>query len=286
MSSPYTDLGISKGQLSETVLVIPALNEEVCVADTVARWRALRPLEIRVVDNGSTDATAERAAEAGAVVIAESRRGYGAAAWRGIQRLPPNCRRVIFSSADGSDRLSPDDLRRWRSEADRGADLIVGDRITYAASRSQLKTIQSFGNRLCCRLIRLGWGHSFRDMGSLRWITREAIEGLQLQDRGFGWNVEMQVRAIERGLRIVELPVAYHPRTGGTSKISGNLWGSARAGAAILCMFWQLHRSRRRVAPARSETGQAELDQQAKHGPFAAGSPGRARPRMRVQSGN
>ena len=236
--------------IRETVIVLPALNEASCVRETVARWRALEPLEIRVVDNGSRDATADEARTAGARVLRETRRGYGAAAWRGIQQLPPGCRAVIFASADGSDRLDGDDLEIWMREAQRGAELILGDRVSRALAREHLKAIQSVGNRLCCVLIELGWGRRFRDMGSLRWIRRAALERLALSDRGFGWNVEMQVRAIEHGLRIVELPVAYHPRAAGHSKISGSLRGTLRASADILLMFWRLHRSRARSAAA------------------------------------
>lgn len=246
--------------LTDTVLVIPALNEEGCVADTVRRWQALAPLEIRVVDNASTDATAARAAAAGATVQHEPRRGYGAAVWRGLQQLPPACARVMFCSADGSDRLEAEELAVWRRHADNGAVLIAGDRVSRFESRDHLKAAQSFGNWLCCVLIRLGWGQTFRDMGSLRWIRRDALEQLNLQDRGFGWNVEMQVRAIEQGMRIVELPVAYFPRTAGRSKISGNLLGTIRAGVGILRMFWQLNRTRqplRLPAPGEVKAGLA-----------------------------
>jgi hypothetical protein len=230
--------------IRETVVVLPALNEAGCVREAVARWRALDPLEVRVVDNGSSDATADEARAAGALLLREPRRGYGAAAWRGIQQLPPACRAVIFASADGSDRLDGGDLEIWMREAQRGAELILGDRVSRAQAREHLKAIQSVGNRLCCVLIELGWGRRFRDMGSLRWIRRDALELLALRDRGFGWNVEMQVRSLERGLRIVELPVTYHARTAGESKISGSWRGTARAGAEILRMFWALHHSR------------------------------------------
>jgi hypothetical protein len=202
-----------------------------------------------VVDNGSLDATAAKATAAGATVLNESRRGYGAAAWQGVQQLPPACAWVLICSADGSDRLDADELRHWRRHADSGADLIAGDRVSHFESRDHLRAAQSLGNWLCCALIRLGWGQTFRDMGSLRWIRRSALELLNLQDRGFGWNVEMQVRAIEQGMCIVEVPVAYFPRTAGTSKISGNLFGTVRAGVGILHMFWKLNRTRQPLRP-------------------------------------
>lgn len=220
--------------LADTVIVIPALNEAECIADTIAHWRRWRPLEIRVIDNGCTDQTVERAKAAGATVLTEPLRGYGAAAWRGLQSLPDSCRWVLFSSGDGSDRLEREDLELWRKEAEEGADFVVGDRISRPKSREALKAAQSFGNSLCCWVIRLRWKRTFRDMGSLRWIRRTCLERMDLRDRGFGWNIEMQVRAIEHGLKIVELPVDYHPRAAGKSKISGSFMGTIRAGIGIL----------------------------------------------------
>lgn len=233
-----------------TVVVIPALNEAGCVAATVKQWRILGMRNVRVVDNGSTDSTAIRAREAGAEVIHEPRRGYGAAAWRGIQDLPAGTECVLFSSADGSDRLAPEDLPVWQGALDDGADLVIGDRFSPGESRRHLKVVQSFGNRLCCGLIAVGWGRRFNDMGSLRLIRRGALERLDLQDRGFGWNVEMQVRAIERGLKVVELPVVYYPRASGRSKISGNAIGTCKAAWGILAMVGHLWLTRWRHSAA------------------------------------
>lgn len=223
-----------------TAVIIPALNEAECVAATVAQWRALGMSHVRVVDNGSADQTAARAHAAGASVLSESVRGYGAAAWRGLQDLPSETEFVLFSSADGSDRLTTKDLSAWQHALDEGADLVIGDRFSSHSSRQHLKLAQNFGNRLCCRLIALGWGTRFNDMGSLRLIRRRAIEHLGLQDCGFGWNVEMQVRAIECGMKIIELPVNYLPRAAGTSKISGNMLGTCKAAWGILSMMGRL----------------------------------------------
>jgi len=128
-----------------------------------------------------------------------------------------------------------------------GADLIIGDRVSLPASRAELKWVQRFGNRVTCEAIRFGWGRRFRDMGSLRLTRREGLVTLGLADRGFGWNVEMQVRAMEAGWKIVELPVTCLPRQSGESKISGSLAGTLRAGHGIvrmLALLWML-RSRR-----------------------------------------
>ncbi len=240
------------GFLARTAVVIPALNEAACVTDTVLYWRRRGAAFVRVVDNGSTDATARRAHDAGADVRSEPRRGYGAAAWAGTRDLPARIEWILFSSADGSDRLDDAAAVAFQREIDRGAELVLGERVSQPDSRCRLTTTQRFGNALCCALIALGWGRRFRDMASLRVIRREAFERLALRDRGFGWNVEMQVCALEHGLRVVEVPVEFHARIAGDSKISGNVTGVLRAGWGILAMVGTLYvrrRQRRRAAP-------------------------------------
>ena len=240
-----------------TVAIVPALNEATSVGETVQQWLALGVGHVRVVDNGSADDTARVAREAGAEVMAEPRRGYGAAAWRGLQDWPASFDWVLFSSADGSDWLSPEEMGTWQKAVEAGADLVLGDRVSPATSRRQLKTLQRLGNRLCCELIAAGWGRRFRDMASLRLVRRDALIRLHLADRAFGWNVEMQVRALEQKLTVLELPVGYRPRRAGVSKISGSLIGTIRAGRGILetlgqlWLFHQRHHTTINSAPAR-----------------------------------
>ncbi|MEO6246073.1 MAG: glycosyltransferase [Opitutaceae bacterium] len=229
--------------------MIPALNEEQCVGSTVDYWLRRGAALVRVVDNGSSDTTAARATAAGAEVLCEPKRGYGAAAWRGAQKLPSHLEWIVFSSADGSDRLNDVEALAFQQQSEAGADLILGERVSLASSRNWLTPTQRFGNALCCWLLALGWGHRFRDMASLRALRLEKFEVLHLKDRAFGWNVEMQVRAVEHGLRIAEVPVQFHPRTAGESKISGNLRGIVRAGWGILAMVGKLYASR---APRRT----------------------------------
>ena len=231
------------------VVVMPALDVAVAVAVSVRQWLDAGAARVRVVDNGSRDDTSERARAAGAEVLHEPRRGYGAAAWRGLQGWPEDNPWVLFASADGSDHLSPSEWADWRAAADSGAEMVLGDRTSNKRSRSRLRPVQRLGNRLSCAVIRWGWGRRFADMGSLRLVRREAIDAMDLRDRGFGWNVEMQTRAIELGLNIVELPVEHRERLSGESKISGNFRGSVRAGFAILAsLAWFLarHLARRR----------------------------------------
>jgi len=225
-------------------VVIPALNEGNCVAETVQRWHDGGVAIIRVIDNGSSDDTTARAGAAGAAVLQEPRRGYGAAAWTGLQDLPPAIEWVIFSAADGSDRLSEAEAHEFQEAINQGAEFILGERVTLAVSRHCLTPAQRFGNALGCELIALGWRHRYRDMASVRVVRRTALAAMKLQDRSFGWNVEMQVRAVELGLHIAEIPVTHHPRSAGTSKISGNFRGVVRAGWSMLATLGHLFASR------------------------------------------
>ena len=237
---PHPEPGFSRS----CVVLVPALNERECVAQTVRQWLETGFAGVRVIDNGSTDDTAAMAREAGADVVSEPNRGYGAAAWRGLQDLPPGTEWVLFSSADGSDALDPEECRRWETVA-READLILGDRSGSAESRAAMNASQRICTAIFRMVARAGWGRSFGDVGSLRAVRVRALAGLGLTDRGFGWNVEMQVRAIEAGLRIAELPVRFRPRRAGESKISGNLTGTIRAAWGILAMMFRLWRTRR-----------------------------------------
>lgn len=219
-------------------VVIPALNEEATIADVIARLRALGLERIRLVDNGSTDGTVERARAAGAEVIIETRRGYGQACWTGTADLAAEVEWILFCDADGSDDLG--DVERLIAEARAGADFILGDRRARAEARAVMTPVQNFGNALSVALIRLGWGQQYRDLGPLRLVRRSLYERIAMRDRGFGWTIEMQVRAVELGARIVELPVGYRRRQGGRSKISGTIKGSAQAGTIILSTIARL----------------------------------------------
>ena len=138
-----------------------------------------------------------------------------------------------------------DPLLRWRwvrrssdlggfLQAAAGCDLVLGNRRATAAGRAHLSPAQNLGNALATTLIALGWGHRYQDLGPLRLIRRQALDRICMRDRGFGWTVEMQARALEEGLRVEERPVAYRPRRGGRSKISGSVGGTLAAGSVIL----------------------------------------------------
>lgn len=220
------------------LVIIPVHNEAETIASVIQSLQSYGLRHIRVVDNSSTDESATAAKNAGAEVVFEPKLGYGQACWRGLQDIPPYVEWILFCDGDGSDDL--DALPQFFAVSS-DHDLILGNRRATAKSRASLTPVQNFGNGFAARLIQLGWGYRYHDLGPLRLIRRSAIERIQMQDRGFGWTVEMQARAVELGFRICELTVNYYPRQGGKSKISGTLSGSIRAGFVILSVIAQLY---------------------------------------------
>ncbi len=215
---------------ARTLVIIPAHNEEECVGDVIHHLRLRGFSHIRVVDNGSSDRTAEVACEAGAEVLRISGRGYGLACWEGSQCIPDNIDWLLYCNADASDDFAAYDRFAELSE---NHDLILGCRI-HPDDRQNMTLPQRFGNWLAPALIRLLWSRCFADLGPQRAIRTSAFRRLDMRDRDFGWTVEMQVRAVEEGLRIAEIPVRAYPRPAGESKISGNFHGSINAGVIIL----------------------------------------------------
>jgi glycosyltransferase involved in cell wall biosynthesis len=186
-----------------------------------------------VVDNGSTDGTAERAEQAGAFVVREPRRGYGRACLAGIETLPTDTDVVVFLDADGSD--DPTCLSRLLDPIIRNqADLVVGSRLLGKPESGALRPMQKAGNQLAALWLRWRFGIGVTDLGPFRAIRRSSLEALGMRDRGYGWTVEMQIKAARRGLRYLEVPVPYRPRRSGKSKVSGTLRGSLGAGLKII----------------------------------------------------
>lgn len=234
-------MSLPQSNLKNILVIIPVLNEEATIRGVIKSLQEQGLHTIRVVDNGSTDDSVAIATQAGAEVIREPTPGYGQACWRGLQNLPEHIDWIFFCDGDGSDDLS--EVPKFLALREQH-DLILGDRRATTAGRAAMTLTQGFGNQLATRLIALGWGHRYHDLGPLRLIRRDALDKIQMQDRGFGWTVEMQVRAVECGLRIHELPVGYRRRLGGRSKISGTLSGSVQAGSVILKTLGKLYRRR------------------------------------------
>jgi glycosyltransferase involved in cell wall biosynthesis len=223
-------------------LIIPALNEAESIGLVLNRLPNRVFSQIIVVDNGSDDGTSEVAEAAGAEVVREPRRGYGQACQAGLAHLAPNVHAVAFMDADLSD--DPADLERLvRMFADGAWDMIIGSRVLGRPEAGSLTFLQRFGNWLTTRLIRKIWHVSFTDLGPMRILSRQALLRLDLQDRDFGWNVEMQAKAALLKLRVTEVPVKCFRRRLGKSKISGSVQGSLRAGAKILLTVYRCWRS-------------------------------------------
>ncbi|MGQ0645342.1 MAG: glycosyltransferase [Elusimicrobiota bacterium] len=218
-------------------VIIPALNEEKALPLVLAEIPRDKAAGVIVVDNGSTDGTAEAARAGGAGVVRENRRGYGRAVLTGLSRLPPECDTVVVMDGDHSDY--PEDLGRLLAPLERGeADFVIGSRVLGGAPAGSLTPQQRFGNWLSCFLLWIFFGRKFTDLGPFRAIRRRTLDSLRMEDDGFGWNVEMQIKAVRDGVPTVEVPVRYRPRIG-VSKISGTLKGTLLAGTVIL---WTLFR--------------------------------------------
>lgn len=220
-------------------VIIPALNEEEPIAGVVAAIP--RPLagEIIVVDNGSTDATAVRAEAAGARVVSEPKRGYGAACWAGVQALSPECTIVVFLDGDGSD--CTEFMDRLVAPIQAGThDFVIGSRTRGKRELGSMNATQLFAGWFAGLLMRLRYGVRYTDMGPFRAIRRSALETLDMRERTFGWNLEMQMMAAHKRLRILELPVDHRCRTGGESKVTGNLRATARATVKIASTFLRI----------------------------------------------
>ena len=197
-----------------------------------------------VVDNGSTDATVDVARNAGALVVHEPQRGYGAACLRGLAELavePPDV--VLFLDGDASDH--PEDaLMVLNTVNNTEVEMCLGSRVLGDAERGSLTPVQRFGNWLSTRLIAMLWNVHYTDLGPLRAVRWDTLMRLGMQDRTWGWTVEMQIKAAKHGIRTQEIPVRYRRRIG-TSKISGTIVGSLRAGTKILTTIARLALSRR-----------------------------------------
>ena len=215
-------------------VIIPALNEEEPIADVVRALAATHiSREIIVVDNGSTDATAQRASETGAKVIYQPRRGYGRACAAGIRALSPECDVVVFLDGDGSD--CPEFMNQLVHPLASGKyDFVIGSRTRGQRERGSMNAQQIFAGRFAGWLLSLLYGVRYTDMSPFRAIRRDALERLGMREKTYGWNLEMQMRAARAGLRILEVPVNHRRRTGGVSKVSGTLRGTFVAGARIL----------------------------------------------------
>ncbi len=216
-------------------VVIPAYNEQNSIGKVIRDIPRDWVREIVVVNNNSSDDTVQHAQEAGATVVQEPRQGYGYACLRGIaylsQRLPPPDI-VVFMDADYSDH--PEELPQVVAPIiSDEADLVIGSRARGARERGSMTIPQVFGNWLATRLMKLLYGANFTDLGPFRAIRYSALISLNMQDKTYGWTVEMQLKAAKYDLRCSEVPVSYRQRIG-ISKVSGTVKGTLLAGHKII----------------------------------------------------
>ena len=241
-------------------VVVPARGEEDNVAAVVRELLALRgdagaPLvdDFVVCDNGSTDATAQRAREAGARVVREEIPGYGVACLTALDALRP-VDVVLFTDGDRS-FVAGQCVRLLDAIAD-GADFAVGSRALGRREPGALSPPQVMGNRLAGFLIRALWGEHVTDLGPYRAIRAGALRRLDMQDRAYGWTVEMQVKAIQHHLRMVEVPVDTVRRRFGVSKVGGTVRGVIGASIGILSMIARLRWRQASAVPGCTARGE------------------------------
>jgi glycosyltransferase involved in cell wall biosynthesis len=211
-------------------VVIPACNEEASITRVISDIPTDLVAEVVVVDNNSTDATAENARNAGATVIHEPRQGYGYACQKGIDYLSAGDRKpdiIVFLDGDYSDY--PEEVMTLVEPViEQGFDLVIGSRLLGRMDKRAMPFHQLFGNRLLTLLIRALYGVRFTDLGPFRAIKYVKLAGLDIRDRTYGWTAEMQVKAVKQGLSITEVPVRYRQRIG-KSKITGTIKGTILA---------------------------------------------------------
>ena len=221
-------------------VIIPAFNEENGIGEVIKEIPLELVSEVVVINNASTDNTEKIARDAGATVLRESTRGYGRACLKGIDYLKKKGVKpsiVIFLDADHSDY--PEEMRELiKPILEDKADLVIGSRALGQKESGSMTPQQIFGNWLATRLLRVLYKVSFTDLGPFRAIRYDSLILLDMQDKTYGWTVEMQLKAAKMGLRCLEVPVSYRKRIG-FSKISGTVKGTIMAGVKIISTIFK-----------------------------------------------
>ena len=220
-------------------VIIPALNESAAISKVIGDIPDFVQ-EIIVVDNGSTDTTAEMAKNAGATVLHESKKGYGYACLKGLdylKNLDQKTDIVVFLDGDYSDY--PEQMSDVIAPiTDNNMDFVLGSRKKNLSEKGAMLPQQRFGNWLATRLMTLFFNSKFTDLGPFRAIKYEVLNSLDMRDKTYGWTVEMQLKILKQKFTYCEIPVKYRNRIG-VSKVSGTLKGTIFAGVKILSWIFK-----------------------------------------------
>lgn len=220
-------------------VIIPAFNEADSIPLVIKDIPKL-VTEIIVVSNSSTDATEKNAKTAGATVLTESRKGYGYACLKGLDYVArQNSKTDIIVFLDGDYSDYPEELTKLiQPILDNKVDFVIGARVKYLREKGSMTFPQIFGNWLATTLMRIMFGSKFTDLGPFRAIKYEQLLKLNMQDKTYGWTVEMQLKALKQNILYAEIPVSYRNRIG-VSKVSGTVKGAVLAGIKILSWIFK-----------------------------------------------
>jgi len=235
--------GEGRGQVVRVAAVIPTLNEAETIAGTIAMLPRDVVDEVIVADSSSRDGTAEIARAAGARVVSIAERGYGRACAAGVAVVGEGCGVILFLDGDGADRADLADMLVAPVRAGTH-DFVIGSRVRGEREPGSMSWHQVLAGRLAGWLMSALYRIHYTDMCAFRAISREALATLDMRETTYGWNIEMQMKAARAGLRILELPVPYRCRAGGSSKVAGSLSGSVKAA-------WRITLTVARLAMAR-----------------------------------
>lgn len=220
-------------------VIIPAYNEQDSITNVINDIPSIVD-EIIVVSNNSTDATEQNAKKAGATVLTENRKGYGYACLKGMEYIANQKNKpdiVVFLDGDYSDY--PEQLTELVAPIiNQNIDFVIGTRIEKLRESGSMTPQQIFGNWLATFLMKLFFGATFTDLGPFRAIKYHKLLDLKMQDKTYGWTVEMQLKALKQKLSYVEIPMKYRNRIG-VSKVSGTVKGSILAGVKILSWIFK-----------------------------------------------